>query len=56
MFFFTTWLVSSENRSLTTSFLITVVTTVIELVTHPDLGDTATTGAGELTATAALVH
>lgn len=40
---------------LTTSFLITVVPTVVELVAHPVLRNAATAGTCELVAAAALV-
>lgn len=46
----------SMSQSLTTSTLVAVVSAVVELVTHPALGDAASAGAGELTSTTALVH
>ena len=41
---------------LTTSSLITEISTVVELVTHPALRNTTATGTRELIATTALVH
>lgn len=48
--------VSDIFYRLTTSFFITVVSTVIELITNPALRNTAAAGTGELMATAALVY
>lgn len=45
-----------SSNSLTTSSLITVIPTVVELVAHPVLRNATTTGTRELTATATLVR